>query len=424
VGCVAVLAGAVAVAMAIPQVRHWLGANAVPTHSSTATTAVNATSSRAVPKSTPSSVAMSAPPKVTNAARPETQAVTETATPSQAGAAASKSQPSPAGGAAAPSAPSVVGYVPAAMSKLYTAWEKACPVMSCVDNSTARKMHLTLNPWQGDVHELPNDGAAAFVATSDSLTLDPVPGYSGFPLLVEGVVPIVHLDGVNTADLVLDGSVLAGIYLGEITVWNDPRIVRLNPNLHLPATPTLPVFHHGSAPSNAVFSGYLARSDPTFRNQVGVGATNVWPIGTGRDTDGEVTEAVAGNNGSIGYVDYDFALQHGLPAAQLINAAGNPTPVSVPSIQAGANLACRDLHFEQQPSQEPNAWPMSAISFALIAFREPKAGSIPDSYKTTNFFLWVIRNGGPIASGLGYAPLPDSITQKLIARRLQLQPCF
>ncbi len=415
-GCVALLAAGVAVAMAIPQVRNWLGANAAQAHSSARTTAASATTSGVRLKSAPSDVATSESPHLLKTSRPATQAVAENAASSassQTGAAPSDSQLSAAAGAAASPDPSLVGFVPEAMVKLYNAWADAYP--------KPMKLHLTLHPWQGDVHELPNDGTAAFIATSDSLSLNPVTGsFSAFPLLVEGVVPIVHLDGVNTADLVLDGNTLAGIFLGEITVWNDPRIVRLNPNLTLPPTPTLPVFHRGSAPSNAVFSGYLADNDQTFRNQVGRGTSQVWPVGTGGTDDSEIAAKVADNDGSIGYVDFDVARQHNLPAPRLINATGHATAATIASIQAGANLVCRALDFEQEPSQEPGAWPISSIGYVLISFRERQSGHVP----TTNFFSWVVRNGGPIASGLNYAPLPDSLAQKLSAGWLQSRPCL
>lgn len=422
-GCIAVLAAGGAIAMAIPKVRHWLSANAVQVQSNAGAgiPEVPAPTSGAPAESTQSSLPTPASAQLAKTPQAETQTVTGNTAASTAGGAPSNSPTPTAAAAGAPTAPSIVGLVPAGMSSVYNAWANAAPLYAL---NSGGKLQLALHPWSGDVHELPNDGTAVFAATSDSVAIEPVPGYSEFPLLAEGVVPIVHLDGINIDDLVLDGSTLAGIYLGEITVWNDPRIVRLNPNLNLPPTPTLPVFHRGAAPSNAVFSGYLADSDATFRNQVGRGTTNVWPVGTGRNSDSEVADTVAAGNGGIGYVDFAFAREHAFAVPQLINVEGNPTRVSVASIQSGVNLICRDSHFELLPSQEPGAWPMSAISFVLISSnRESRAGGLPDWYRAMMFFSWAVRHGGFIASSFDYAPLPESFAPQLVGNQLKPGSC-
>ena len=422
-GAVALLVAGVALALSMPEVRHWLGAPALQVHSRAADLALSATSSRsAAPTSSPSSLFRSASTRA-NTARQASPPVAGPAAAPQTRVAASTAETAAAAGPGAPSRASIVGFVPEAMSPLYTTWARAAPLFAL---NTGRKLNIELHPWPGDIHDLPPPAAAAFVVTSDSIALGRSLGqYLGFPLLVEGIVPIVHLEGVDSANLVLDGPTLAGIYLGEITVWNDPRIVRLNPNMDLPATPTLPIFRQGNAPLNAVFAGYLAGTDPTFSNQVGTGQTNHWPIGTGRGSDSEVAVSVAANNGAIGYVDFDYARRHGLTAPRLINAAGNPTRVSIESIQAGASLVCNDSnYFEQQPSPDPGAWPMDAVSFVLIPIAEPKpTQQVPDYFEAKTFFMWILRNGRPRASGLNYAALPDSLTQQLIANGLQLRLC-
>ena len=138
-------------------------------------------------------------------------------------------------------------------------------------------------------------------------------GLLQFPTLTAGVVPVVNIDSVKPGDLVLDGSTLARIFLGEIKSWNDAAIRKLNPNVKLPSQAIAVVYRSDGSGTTFVFTDYLGKVSPNWRSKVGSTTTVEWPIGTGVKGNEGVAGGVARIKGAIGYVEYAYARQNSSP---------------------------------------------------------------------------------------------------------------
>ncbi|HET7414063.1 MAG TPA: phosphate ABC transporter substrate-binding protein PstS [Pararhizobium sp.] len=236
-------------------------------------------------------------------------------------------------------------------------------------------------------------------------------GLMQFPTVMGGIVPIVHLDGVKSGDLVLDGKTLADIYLGKVTKWNDPEIKALNPDVELPDAGIAVVHRSDGSGTTFNFTYYLATVSPEWKKEVGVEASVQWPAGTGGKGNQGVANYVARLKNSIGYVEYAYALQNKLTYAKMKNRDGNIVAPSIKTFQAaasGADWAKAEGFYvilADQPGKE--SWPMTAATFILL-HREVKN---PDTIKSVlGFFDWAYENGDKAAEALDYVPLPDDLT--------------
>jgi phosphate transport system substrate-binding protein len=137
-------------------------------------------------------------------------------------------------------------------------------------------------------------------------------GLAQFPMVMGGIVPVAHLSGVNADDLTLDGKTLGDIYLGKIKTWNDPAIVKLNPNAKLPATAIAVIHRADGSGTTFNFTDYLSKVSPAWKDQVGEATAVDWPTGIGAKGNDGVANNVAGTEGAIGYVEYAYAKQNKL----------------------------------------------------------------------------------------------------------------
>ena len=143
-----------------------------------------------------------------------------------------------------------------------------------------------------------------------------------FPTVVGGDVPVVNLDGVGAGDLVLDGPTLADIYLGKITKWDDPTIRKLNPKVKLPSTAIVVVHRSDGSGTTFIFTNYLSKVSPQWKSDVGASTAVEWPVGIGAKGNEGVSNNVAQTKGSIGYVEYAYALQNKMASIDMINHDG------------------------------------------------------------------------------------------------------
>jgi phosphate transport system substrate-binding protein len=239
-------------------------------------------------------------------------------------------------------------------------------------------------------------------------------GLVQFPMIIGGVVPVVHVKGVQGGQMVLDGQTVAAIYLGEITKWNDPRIAKLNPKLALPATAIAPIYRSDGSGTNFLFSNYLSNSYPKFKDTIGANTSVQWPVGIGAKGNEGVANMTTQTDGAIGYVEYAYAKQNRMAYTDLINSAGKRVTPDAATFQAAAgnadwaHAAGYYLILTNQPGDK--SWPITGASFILVYSVPPDPAATGAALK---FFDWAYKNGAKMAAELDYVPLPDSLIQQV-----------
>jgi phosphate transport system substrate-binding protein len=231
-----------------------------------------------------------------------------------------------------------------------------------------------------------------------------------FPTVIGAVVIIVNIPGVQANQLRLTGEIIAEIYLGKLTRWNDPRIAELNPDLKLPVLAIVPIFRAGTSGTNAVFTGYLSAVDPAWHQRVGAGTSVDWPAGAGARSNSNAGLTVASIAGAIGYTATAYAIQNHLVTAQLRNRAGHfVTPNREAFAAAAANADWKhaaNFAVSLIDGGGDRSWPMAAATFVLLPENAHDAAA---SANVVKFFDWAYTNGGKTAEELDYIPLPRDV---------------
>ena len=236
-------------------------------------------------------------------------------------------------------------------------------------------------------------------------------GLIQFPTVIGGVVPIVNIDGIEPGQLKLDGEMLADIYLGKISNWNDPKIAAMNPDLTLPDAAITTVFRSDGSGTTFNFTDYLAKVSNDWKDSVGVDKTVKWPTSTtgagGKGNEG-VSSYVTRMKNSIGYVEYAYAKQNGMAHVALKNAAGNFVQPSAKTFAAAG-----DIDWSQQEgfykvitnSETEEAWPIAAATFILVHKQPQDAKQVAG---VLAFFDWAYAQGSDDALALDYVPFSDT----------------
>jgi phosphate transport system substrate-binding protein len=230
-----------------------------------------------------------------------------------------------------------------------------------------------------------------------------------FPTVTGGVVPIMNLPGVKPGQVKLTGAILASIYMGEIKKWNDPQIAAINRGVPLPNIPITVVHRSDGSGTTFIFSSYLALKSGAWKAKVGAGTAVSWPTGLGGKGSDGVSAFTKQTIGSIGYVEYAYALQNHMTYALLQNKAGQfvpPTAAAFAAAAAGVNWAAVSKDgYNVLLLDEPGAksWPISGATFVLI-HRHQTDGNAGKA--ALAFFDWSFKNGDAAASALDYVPLP------------------
>jgi len=236
-----------------------------------------------------------------------------------------------------------------------------------------------------------------------------------FPQVIISIVPIVNLPGVKSGDMVLNGQVLSKIYLGQITKWNDPAIKALNPKLNLPATNILTVHRADGSGTTFNFANYLGKVNPEWASKVGADTALEWPNGVGGKGNAGVAADVQQTVGSIGYVEYAYAMQSKLVYTDMVNAAGKRVKPSMEAFQSAASNAdfSKVQDFYEILTNQPGAdsWPITAATYMLMRSDYPA-----DKNKTVLKFLdWALKSGQDDARKLDYVPMPDGVIKRIEA---------
>jgi phosphate transport system substrate-binding protein len=234
-------------------------------------------------------------------------------------------------------------------------------------------------------------------------------GMLQFPTVIGGVVPVVNIQGVKPGEMKLTGSVLADIYLGKITKWDDKAITALNPSVKLPAQDIAVVRRADGSGTTFIFTNYLGKVSGEWKQKVGDGTAVQWPLGLGGKGNEGVSAFVQRVPGAIGYVEYAYAKQNKLAHTNLQNADGQfvaPDDETFKAAAAGANWS-KSAFYEILTNQPGKAsWPITGATFILMHKVQDKPAQAVEVMK---FFEWSFKNGDKLASDLDYVPLPDSL---------------
>ncbi len=237
-------------------------------------------------------------------------------------------------------------------------------------------------------------------------------GLLQFPMVMGGVVPVVNVPGLKAGDLKLTGALIADIYLGKITKWNDPALVALNKGVKLPNLGITPVARSDGSGTTFIFTHYLAKVSPEWKEKVGNATSVTWPAGVGGKGNEGVASYVQRVKGGIGYVEYAYALQNKMAYALMQNADGKFVKPDADSFQAAAANAdwAKAPGFNLMLTQQPGAksWPITGATFILVYKNQekPEVGQ-----EVLKFFDWAYRNGDKMADALHYVPMPDNVVK-------------
>jgi phosphate transport system substrate-binding protein len=239
------------------------------------------------------------------------------------------------------------------------------------------------------------------------------------PTVLGAVVPVFNVPGVN--DVRFSGDVLADIYLGKITNWNDARIAKDNPDTKLPDQKIIVVHRSEGSGTSFIFTDYLSKVSKEWQSGPGTGSSLNWPVGVG----GKGNEGVAGLvrqlPGAIGYVELIYAVQNHITFGEVKNAAGNYVKASIDGVtEAAASVKQMPADFRVSITNAPgaNAYPISSFTYLLI----PQKTADPAKAKVLKDLLsWCIKSGESEVSALSFAPLPQSMVDKVLAKIYALQ---
>jgi phosphate transport system substrate-binding protein len=259
-------------------------------------------------------------------------------------------------------------------------------------------------------------GASDAPVSGDTLAKN---GLLQFPAILGGVVPIANLDGFKPGELRLTGQVLADIYQGAITKWNDAKIAELNPGKQLPNQNITVVHRADGSGTTYHFTDYLATVSKDWADRIGKGNAVKWPAAS--SVGGKGNEGVAANvtrvKGAIGYVEYAYAKKNNITHLQLKNRDGHYVNPNEESFAAAAS----DADWFSKPGMGisiidatgTKSWPIAGASFILVYSRpaDPKS-----SVEVIKFFDWAFKNGKTMASELDYVALPDGLTDQIRAK--------
>ncbi|MDI9330602.1 MAG: phosphate ABC transporter substrate-binding protein PstS [Alphaproteobacteria bacterium] len=244
-------------------------------------------------------------------------------------------------------------------------------------------------------------------------------GMVQFPAIIGGTVPVVNLDGFKPGELRITGAVLAEVFMGTITQWNDAKLAALNPGKNLPNQAITVVHRADGSGTTFNFTDYLTAVSKDWADKVGKGAAVKWPAAS--SVGGKGNEGVAANvnrvKGAVGYVEYAYVKKNNMNFLQLQNADGkyvSPDDLTFAAAAAGADwFSVPGMGVSMVNAKGANSWPISTASFILM-YKEPVDKVA--SKAVIAFFDWSFKNGKKMAEELDYVPLPDALTQQIRQR--------
>jgi phosphate transport system substrate-binding protein len=241
-------------------------------------------------------------------------------------------------------------------------------------------------------------------------------GQIQFPAIIGGTVPVINLEGFKPGELRITGPVLAEVFMGNITKWNDDKLVKLNPGKSLPNTNITVVHRADGSGTTFNWTDYLSGISPEWDKRVGRGAAVKWPATS--SVGGKGNEGVAANvnriKGSIGYVEYAYVKKNNMNYMKLQNKSGNfvdPDDATFAAAAAGADwfsVPGMGLSIVNQGGKD--TWPVTTASF-IIMYKDPVDKKA--SQEVIKFFDWAFKNGAKLSAELDYVHLPESLQNQI-----------
>ena len=235
-------------------------------------------------------------------------------------------------------------------------------------------------------------------------------GLMQFPMVMGGVVPVVNLPGIKSGQIKMPAQVLADIYLGKVKKWNDASIKAANPGLKLPSSNITVVHRSDGSGTTWIFTNYLTKVSKDWAEKIGNDKAVSWPAGVGGKGNEGVASYVGRIKGSIGYVEYAYALQNKMTYVKLRNHDGKYVKPNSASFQAAAANAKWSsapgfyMVLTDQPGKA--SWPITGATFILVYKNQVK----PDvGREVLKFFDWAYHHGNKMAEKLDYVPMPKSV---------------
>lgn len=252
-------------------------------------------------------------------------------------------------------------------------------------------------------------GASDMPLTPENLEKN---GLMQFPAVMGGVVPVINIQAAQAGQLKMTGTVLADIFLGKIKKWNDPSIAALNKGIALPDEAITVVHRSDGSGTTFIFTNYLSKVSTEWKQKVGENTSVSWATGVGGKGNEGVASYVKQIHGSIGYVEYAYALQNKMNYTQLQNKDGEfvkPSEESFMAAAAGAEWEKAPGFYEILTNEAgKKSWPITGATFILMHKNQDKAANAKEVLK---FFDWAYTNGDKLATDLDYIPMPDKVVK-------------
>ncbi len=251
-------------------------------------------------------------------------------------------------------------------------------------------------------------GASDYPLTPDQLLAAP-DKILHFPTVLGAVVPIYNIPGV-TAELKFTGPLLADIFLGNVTKWNDGKIASVNPGVTLPNTDITVVHRSDGSGTTYIFVDFLAKTSPEWKKRVGVAGSVNWPVGVGAKGNEGLAGMVKQTPGAFGYTEPAYATENKIPFGVVQNAAGKFVKASATSVTSAAAAAVKQMpaDFRVSMTNPPgdDAYPIASFTWLLL-YQNPQNKA--QAKIMNDFMKWALTDGQKYAADLGYAPLPKAV---------------
>ena len=233
-------------------------------------------------------------------------------------------------------------------------------------------------------------------------------GLIQFPTAIAGEDLVYNVPGLRPGELIVTGPLIADIFMGKISKWNDPAIARLNPGVRLPDMAITVVHRSDGSGTTFTFANYLSKVSPEWKQKIGADTSIAWPVGVGGKGNAGVASYVQRIKGAVGYVEYAYILENHMAYARMLNSAGKLLSPSLKGFQAAAAnvdfTKARDFYviLTDQPGAE--SWPISGCTWQILRKNAPRASNAA----VIRFFTWGFEHGQSIARSIAFGPLPPS----------------